>query len=154
MERGDLKYWEGVNLDPGRSALIFSKSVARESLSLTCHLPQQPKSAISLHRYHPPENKDEIEYQAIRRWNTEQTRYELEMSNPRYLSIKNIHFLAFVNKKIKDSIFGRFFHTFANQSVRFALIKNVFSIKQNRFAWKKMFLPNKKLRYDSIKMFF
>ena len=30
------------------------------------------------------------------------------------LSIENIRFLAFVNKKIEDSIFGRFFNTFAN----------------------------------------
>jgi len=36
------------------------------------------------------------------------------MSNPRYLSIENIRFLAYVNKKIEDSIFDRFFHTFAN----------------------------------------
>ena len=31
------------------------------------------------------------------------------MSNPRYLSIENIRFLAFVNKKIEDSIFDSFF---------------------------------------------
>ena len=30
-----MKYWEGVNLDPGRSALIPSKSVARDG----CWLP-------------------------------------------------------------------------------------------------------------------
>ena len=33
--------------------------------------------------------------------------YGVAMSNSRYLSIENIRFLAFVNTKIEDSIFGR-----------------------------------------------
>ena len=33
MERGDLEYWEGENLEPGRSALKFSKSVARDAVA-------------------------------------------------------------------------------------------------------------------------
>ena len=59
------------------------------------------------------------------------------MSNSRYQSIENIRFLAFVNYKIEDLIFGHFYFTlFLNN--RFILLhKNVFSIKQDCFNSKK-----------------
>jgi len=63
----------------------------------------------------------------------------LAMANPFYQSIENIHFLAFVNYKIKESIFGHFYFTLLLTIGSFCFDKNVFSIKQDRFASKKMF---------------
>ena len=77
----------------------------------------------------------------------------LAMANPCYQSIENIRFLAFVNYKIEESIFGHFYFTLSQTIGSFCIDKNVFSIKQDRFASKKNVLTNKQLIYDSKKMF-